>query len=188
MGVRVASAVLAISTISLASALSSASAQERLPKIQVISNTPMQGSGIDKDKIASMTSSVTADDFQRSYSQNVIDTLFQRVPGVTLSDPGPVPHRQRQRHHYAGQLHPGPRLLSERAANPSQGRRTVCRIQISALARLCRLQLYRCDLSLQRHPRLAEQSVGMPMAISSSYRAIVSPVFRSNNSRPARSI
>jgi iron complex outermembrane recepter protein len=87
MGVRVASAVLAISTMSLASALSSASAQERLPEIQVISNTPMQGSGIDKDKIPSMTSSVTADDFQRSYSQNVTDTLFQRVPGVTLSDP-----------------------------------------------------------------------------------------------------
>lgn len=87
MGVRVASAVLAISTMSLASALSSASAQERLPEIQVISNTPMQGSGIDRDKIPSMTSSVTADDFQRSYSQNVTDTLFQRVPGVTLSDP-----------------------------------------------------------------------------------------------------
>lgn len=87
MGVRVASAVLAISTMSLAAALSSASAQERLPEIQVISNTPMQGAGIDKDKIPSMTSSVTADDFQRSYSQNVTDTLFQRVPGVTLSDP-----------------------------------------------------------------------------------------------------
>ncbi|MBB5045710.1 iron complex outermembrane receptor protein [Rhodopseudomonas rhenobacensis] len=62
-------------------------AQERLPEIQVISNTPLPGSGIDRDKIPSMVSSVTAADFERSYSQNVTDTLFQRIPGVTLSDP-----------------------------------------------------------------------------------------------------
>ncbi|HEY0330212.1 MAG TPA: TonB-dependent receptor [Rhodopseudomonas sp.] len=62
-------------------------AQEVLPEIQVISNTPLPGSGIDRDKIPSMTSSVTASDFERSYSQNVTDTLFQRIPGVTLSDP-----------------------------------------------------------------------------------------------------
>ena len=34
-----------------------------------------------------MTHSVAADDFQRTYSPNVTDTLFQRIPGVTLSDP-----------------------------------------------------------------------------------------------------
>lgn len=63
------------------------SAQERLPEIQIISNTPVQGPGVDRDKIPSTTSTVTAADFQRSYSQNVTDTLFQRIPGVTLSDP-----------------------------------------------------------------------------------------------------
>lgn len=64
-----------------------AAAQEQLPEIQVISNTPIQGPGIDRDKILSLTSTVTAEDFQRSTSQNVTDTLFQRVPGVSLSDP-----------------------------------------------------------------------------------------------------
>jgi iron complex outermembrane receptor protein len=65
----------------------SSRAQQTLPTIDVISNTPMQGTGIDKDKIPSMTSTVTSEDFQRSHSQNITDTLFQRIPGVTLSDP-----------------------------------------------------------------------------------------------------
>jgi iron complex outermembrane receptor protein len=64
-----------------------ATAQERLPEIQVISNTPVQGPGVDRDKIPSLTSSVTAEDFQRSHSPDITDTLFQRVPGVSLSDP-----------------------------------------------------------------------------------------------------
>ncbi len=34
-----------------------------------------------------MVQTVTADDFARTYSPNVTDTLFQRIPGVTLSDP-----------------------------------------------------------------------------------------------------
>ncbi len=42
---------------------------------------------IDRDKVPSMVQSVTAADFSRDHSPNVTDTLFQRVPGVTLSDP-----------------------------------------------------------------------------------------------------
>ncbi|MDB5634835.1 MAG: TonB-dependent receptor, partial [Tardiphaga sp.] len=81
--------LLSMTTIGASAAVLSAtaSAQERLPEIQVISNTPVQGPGIDRDKIPSMTSSVNAEDFQRSHSLNVTDTLFQRVPGVSLSDP-----------------------------------------------------------------------------------------------------
>jgi iron complex outermembrane receptor protein len=60
---------------------------QELPAIQVIANTPLQGSGVDRDKIPSTTYSVDAADFQRTYSPNVTDTLFQRIPGVTLSDP-----------------------------------------------------------------------------------------------------
>src|SRR3954468_304822 len=60
---------------------------QELPAIQVIANTPLQGSGIDRDKIPSTTWSVDAADLQRTYSPNVTDTLFQRIPGVSLSDP-----------------------------------------------------------------------------------------------------
>lgn len=65
----------------------SAAAQQALPAIEVIANTPVQGPGIDRDKIPSMVTSVTPADFERTYSQNITDTLFQRVPGMTLSDP-----------------------------------------------------------------------------------------------------
>lgn len=64
-----------------------AQAQQALPEIQVIANTPLQGSGVDRDKVPSTVTTINAEDFQRSYSQNVTDTLFQRVPGVSLSDP-----------------------------------------------------------------------------------------------------
>ncbi|MDB5568036.1 MAG: TonB-dependent receptor, partial [Tardiphaga sp.] len=65
--------LLSMTTIGASAAVLSAtaSAQERLPEIQVISNTPVQGPGIDRDKIPSMTSSVNAEDFQRSHSLNV---------------------------------------------------------------------------------------------------------------------
>jgi iron complex outermembrane receptor protein len=42
---------------------------------------------IDRDKVPSMVQSATAEDFSRSYSSNVTDTLFQRLIGITLSDP-----------------------------------------------------------------------------------------------------
>jgi iron complex outermembrane receptor protein len=65
----------------------SAFAQQVLPEIQVIANTPLAGAGIDRDKIPSTTYSADAGDFQRTYSPNVTDTLFKRIPGVTMSDP-----------------------------------------------------------------------------------------------------
>jgi iron complex outermembrane receptor protein len=42
---------------------------------------------IERDKVPSMVQSATAEDFSRSYSANVTETLFQRLVGVTLSDP-----------------------------------------------------------------------------------------------------
>ena len=68
-------------------AAAAARAQETLPEIQVIGTSPLQGVGIDRDKVPAMTQTVTADDFSRAYSPNITDTLFQRIPGVTLSDP-----------------------------------------------------------------------------------------------------
>jgi iron complex outermembrane recepter protein len=42
---------------------------------------------IDRDKVPANTQTLTADDFTRANSPNVTDALFQRVPGVSLSDP-----------------------------------------------------------------------------------------------------
>src|SRR5262249_17132943 len=41
---------------------------------------------IDRDKVPSNTQTLTADDFQRTYTQSVTDTLMQRVPGVNTTD------------------------------------------------------------------------------------------------------
>lgn len=87
MGIRTVLLGSALAAAGAALAGSPLQAQQQLPEIQVISTTPVQGPGIDKDKIPSLTSTVTAEDFQRTHSQNVTDTLFQRVPGVSLSDP-----------------------------------------------------------------------------------------------------
>lgn len=86
-----------------------------LPKIDVISPSPLSGStarsrqnpsaptritvpvplapapseaegGIDRDKIAASTQTLTAEDFARTYSSSVTDTLMQRVPGVSVTD------------------------------------------------------------------------------------------------------
>lgn len=70
-----------------ASSANAQAQQQTLPTIEVIANTPLAGSGIDRDKVPSTIYSVSAEDFTRTYSPNVTDTLFQRIPGVTLSDP-----------------------------------------------------------------------------------------------------
>ncbi|HKS64272.1 MAG TPA: TonB-dependent receptor [Xanthobacteraceae bacterium] len=59
---------------------------QTLPEIQVISTSPLGGIGIDRDKVPALVQTVTADDFARTYSSNVTDTLFQRIPGVSTSD------------------------------------------------------------------------------------------------------
>lgn len=82
-------AAFSLTMLTVAAMLPAAAfAQQVLPEIEVIANTPVQGAGVDRDKIPSTTHSVDSSDFQRSYSANTTDTLFQRVPGVTLSDPG----------------------------------------------------------------------------------------------------
>ena len=41
---------------------------------------------IDRDKVPSNTESLTADDFSRTYSSSVTETLMQRVPGAATTD------------------------------------------------------------------------------------------------------
>ena len=55
--------------------------------VNVIATSPLKGPGIDSDKVPSEVDSLTAKDFARSNSLSVTDTLSQRVPGVTTSDP-----------------------------------------------------------------------------------------------------
>jgi iron complex outermembrane receptor protein len=59
---------------------------QTLPEIQVISTSPIGGIGIDREKVPALVQTVTAEDFARTYSSNVTDTLFQRIPGVSTSD------------------------------------------------------------------------------------------------------
>jgi iron complex outermembrane receptor protein len=56
-----------------------------LPEI-LITTSPLQGAGIERDKVPAMVQTLTADDFQRTYSPSVVDTLVQRIPGVSTND------------------------------------------------------------------------------------------------------
>jgi iron complex outermembrane receptor protein len=70
-------------------------AQERpgeilsLPPIRVIAPSPLTvgGGGIDPDKVPATTQSLSAEDVARTESPNLTDVLFQRIPGVSVSDP-----------------------------------------------------------------------------------------------------
>ena len=57
-----------------------------LPEIEVISTSPLAGAGIDRDKVPALAQTVTAEDFARTRSLNITDTLFQLIPGVSTSD------------------------------------------------------------------------------------------------------
>ena len=57
-----------------------------LPEIDVISTSPLGGAGVDPDKVSASTQTLSADDFSRTYSPSITDTLMQRVPGVSTTD------------------------------------------------------------------------------------------------------
>jgi iron complex outermembrane receptor protein len=57
-----------------------------LPSIDVISTSPLGGAGIDPDKISASSQTLSAEDFSRTYSPWITDTLMQRVPGVSTTD------------------------------------------------------------------------------------------------------
>jgi iron complex outermembrane receptor protein len=102
--------VLPLTVVPLAVALVAlAGAQERpapkappaeetvtLPPIRVIAPSPLPSgsAGIDPDKVPAMTYSLSADDVSRGESPNLTDALFQRIPGLSLSDPSGNSARQ----------------------------------------------------------------------------------------------
>jgi iron complex outermembrane receptor protein len=57
-----------------------------LPPVDVIATSPLPGPGIDRDKVPGLAVTISADDFARTFSHSVTETLSQRVPGVSLSD------------------------------------------------------------------------------------------------------
>ena len=56
------------------------------PALQVVSPTPVTGIGFDRNKVPAMVQTLTADDFTRTDSPNVVDALVQRIPGIVSSD------------------------------------------------------------------------------------------------------
>src|SRR5215831_1705947 len=57
-----------------------------LPPVEVVGASPL-GGYIDRGKVPGTVQTLTAPDFTRTESPLVTDILFQRTPGVTLSDP-----------------------------------------------------------------------------------------------------
>src|SRR5438094_377291 len=69
-----------------ASVLAQADATVALPEVNVIAPSPL-GGYVDRDKVPGTVQTLTAPDFTRTESPNVTETLFQRIPGVSISDP-----------------------------------------------------------------------------------------------------
>ena len=57
-----------------------------LPDVNVVAASPL-GGGLNRNKVPGTVQTLTSDDFKRTESPIVTDTLFRRIPGVTLSDP-----------------------------------------------------------------------------------------------------
>jgi iron complex outermembrane receptor protein len=60
---------------------------ETLPEVDIVAPAPLAARGIDRDKVPGSVQTLTADDFKRLASPYVTNTIFQQVPGITLSDP-----------------------------------------------------------------------------------------------------
>jgi iron complex outermembrane recepter protein len=58
----------------------------QIPAFQVVATTPITGLGFDRDKVPAMVQTLPAEDFSRVYSPNVVETLMQRIPGVSTND------------------------------------------------------------------------------------------------------
>src|SRR5262249_59288288 len=56
------------------------------PPFQFVAPTPIPGLGIARNKVPAMVQTLPAEDFSRVYSPNVVETLAQRIPGITTND------------------------------------------------------------------------------------------------------
>jgi iron complex outermembrane receptor protein len=86
----IAWAIAAVTGVAVWPCAGFAQTPQALPEIQVISTSPFSGAGtgtgVDREKVPALVQSVRSEDIDRTHSQNLADTLFQRVPGVSTSD------------------------------------------------------------------------------------------------------
>ena len=65
-----------------------------LPAVDVVATSPLPGGGENRDNIPSMVQTVPAEDFARTNSQNITDTLQQQIPGAVSIDVNGNPFSQ----------------------------------------------------------------------------------------------
>src|SRR3984893_13656192 len=65
-----------------------------LPEVEVVATSPLGGGGEDRDKIPAQVQTVPAEDFARTNSPSVTDTLQQQVPGAVSIDVNGNPFSQ----------------------------------------------------------------------------------------------
>ena len=56
------------------------------PDVNIISITPVQGSGIDLDRVPSNIQTITEEDFQDKKNLSVTDTLNRKAAGISISN------------------------------------------------------------------------------------------------------
>lgn len=78
--------VAASVTAALWAAPGSAQESVALPTIDVISNTPLPGSGIDRDKIPSNVQTVPSADFDHAVAPGLVAAMTRTLPGVAPGD------------------------------------------------------------------------------------------------------
>jgi iron complex outermembrane receptor protein len=83
----VAVTLLARPAVSQTPAVEGAAPEITLPQVEVIATTPLRGGGIDRDKVPGTVQTLGADDFARSATPNITDTLFERIPAISIADP-----------------------------------------------------------------------------------------------------
>jgi outer membrane receptor protein involved in Fe transport len=67
-------------------ARSAAAAPAPVTRLRVYPSTPLSGTGIDADKVASSVNAVSADQIKQAGSLNISDSLEKYVPGIVVSD------------------------------------------------------------------------------------------------------
>ena len=65
-----------------------------LPEVEVVATSPLPSGGENPDNIPAMVQTVPAEDFARTNSQNVTDTLQQHIPGAVSIDVNGNPFSQ----------------------------------------------------------------------------------------------
>ena len=77
--------LLMVACIAALPAPALAQVQELAP-IQVIANTPLQGSGVDVDKVPASVNVVDRGEITRTDSLNITNALEQQVPGISINE------------------------------------------------------------------------------------------------------